>query len=55
MRIDGANSGGITSRLGGLALFVPVSQLEKKDGGKWWSAEVRLAAPPPSSCPLFEG
>lgn len=43
MRIDGANSGGITSRLTGLSLFVPVSQLEKREGGEWWSEETMEA------------
>ncbi|GAB4820983.1 hypothetical protein N2152v2_008029, partial [Parachlorella kessleri] len=39
VRVDGVNSGGLTSRLTGLNLFVPVGQLEKRPGGEWWSEE----------------
>ena len=35
--VDGANSGGVVSRLGGLALFIPVSQLHKRGHGEWWT------------------
>ncbi|KAL4854066.1 30S ribosomal protein S1 [Chlorella vulgaris] len=35
--IEGANNGGLLSRLNGLSLFVPVSQLEKKGHNEWWT------------------
>lgn len=35
--VDGANSGGLVSRIGGIPLFIPVSQLEKKDENSWWT------------------
>lgn len=39
-KVDGANTGGLTSRLTGLNLFIPVSQLEKQGSGDWWTEEV---------------
>lgn len=38
--IAGANSGGLLSRLNGLSLFVPVSQLEKKGENERWTEQV---------------
>lgn len=37
--MEGANNGGLLSRLTGLSLFVPVSQLEKRSGNKWWTEQ----------------
>lgn len=37
--IEGANNGGLLSRLNGLALFVPVSQLEKRGHNEWWTEQ----------------
>lgn len=39
--IAGANNGGLVSHLGGLPIFVPVSQLERKPDKTWWTVEVR--------------
>lgn len=41
--IEGANNGGLLSRLNGLSLFVPVSQLEKKGHNEWWTEKVTQA------------
>ena len=41
MTIEGANNGGLLSRLNGLSLFVPVSQLEKKGHNEWWTEQAR--------------
>ena len=38
--ITGANNGGLTANLGGVPIFVPVSQLERKPDRTWWTAEV---------------
>lgn len=38
--VEGANNGGLLSRLNGLSLFVPVSQLEKKGHNEWWTEQV---------------
>ncbi len=38
--VEGANNGGLLSRINGLSLFVPVSQLEKKGHNEWWSEQV---------------
>ncbi|KAL4450617.1 hypothetical protein ABPG77_000973 [Micractinium sp. CCAP 211/92] len=37
--VEGANNGGLLSRLNGLSLFVPVSQLEKRGGKEWWTEQ----------------
>lgn len=39
--ITGANNGGLTANLGGIPVFIPVSQLERKIDKTWWTAEVR--------------
>lgn len=44
MTVEGANNGGLLSRLNGLSLFVPVSQLEKKGHNEWWTEQVGPAA-----------
>lgn len=38
--VEGANNGGLLSRVNGLSLFVPVSQLEKKGHNEWWTEQV---------------
>lgn len=40
MTVEGANNGGLLSRLNGLQLFVPVSQLERKGQNEWWTEQV---------------
>ena len=42
--VEGANNGGLLSRVNGLSLFVPVSQLEKKGHNEWWTEQVGGAA-----------
>jgi ribosomal protein S1 len=44
VKITGANTGGITCMMGGLPAFVPVSQLEKKADGSWWTQEEMVAS-----------
>jgi ribosomal protein S1 len=44
VKITGANAGGITCMMGGLPAFVPVSQLEKKADGSWWTQEEMVAS-----------
>ena len=39
--VEGANNGGLLSRISGLSLFVPVSQLERKGNNEWWTEQVR--------------
>ncbi|KAL4517527.1 hypothetical protein Ndes2437B_g06756 [Nannochloris sp. 'desiccata'] len=43
VKITGANTGGITCIMGGLPAFIPVSQLEKKADGSWWTQEEMCA------------
>ena len=43
--VEGANNGGLLSKINGLSLFVPVSQLEKKGDKEWWTEQVRGWAP----------
>lgn len=38
--VEGANNGGLLSRVNGLSLFVPVSQLERKGPNEWWTEQV---------------
>jgi hypothetical protein len=38
--VEGANNGGLLSKINGLSLFVPVSQLEKKGDKEWWTEQV---------------
>jgi len=38
--ITGANKGGLTANLGGISVFIPVSQLERKSDKSWWTVEV---------------
>ena len=45
MVVEGANNGGLLSKINGLSLFVPVSQLEKKGDKEWWTEQVRGWAP----------
>lgn len=40
--VEGANNGGLLSRLNGLSLFVPVSQLEKKGHNEWWTEQASV-------------
>lgn len=40
VRVESANAGGLVSKLNGLSLFIPVSQLEKRPGGEWWTEQV---------------
>lgn len=44
VKITGANTGGITCIMGGLPAFIPVSQLEKKADGSWWTQEEIVAS-----------
>jgi len=39
--VEGANNGGLLSRMNGLSLFVPVSQLEKRGQNEWWTEQAR--------------
>lgn len=37
VQVESVNSGGLVSRLTGLSLFIPVSQLPKRKQGEWWT------------------
>lgn len=41
--VEGANNGGLLSKINGLSLFVPVSQLEKKGDKEWWTEQAMSA------------